>query len=105
MLEDWLAKELKDRGWTHNELARRAGVSQSSISNVLAGKKKAGAELCIKVAQALEEPPEKVLRLAGVLPQVLEDKELAELLDMLRNMTPDQRNEMLRYAKYIYRDK
>lgn len=104
-LRAWIIQEIKKRNWSRRQLAQKTGLSQSLVQKTLKGERNPSSTFCIKVAEALEEPPEKLLRMARVLPQVLEDKVLAELLDMLRNMTPDQRNEMLRYAKYIYQVK
>ena len=36
-LRAWLQTELKTRGWSHSELARRAEVSQVSVSKFLSG--------------------------------------------------------------------
>lgn len=102
---DWLSEELKQRGWSHNELARKAKVSQAAVSSVLSGYRNAGADFCVKIADALSETPEKVLRLAGILPSfpTLEDDPLLrEVLDTLRNMSLQQRKEVLRFIRYLY---
>ncbi len=100
----WLSTELKKRRWSHNELARQAGVSQAAISNVLSGERRAGADFCVKVAQALGEPPEKMLRLAGILPTSTSENDpvLSESFDLIRNMSSQQRQEALRYLRYLY---
>ena len=104
-LRAWLSKEIKQRGWSHKELTRRSKVSAPLISQVLAGDVPPTAKFCIKVAQALDEPPEKVLRLARILPTspALDDPTKAELHDLIENMPPDQRKELLRYARYLFR--
>ena len=50
----WLAAELRGRGMTQQELARRAGVNQATISHVLTGKKAPGLNLAMRVARALD---------------------------------------------------
>lgn len=98
----WLAEELTKRGWSHNELGRRAGISQTAISNVISGKRNPGADFCVKIAQALNEAPEKVLRLAEVLPsQTADDPILRELHDLVENVPPDRREEALRYLRFL----
>jgi hypothetical protein len=65
----------------------------------------ASADFCIKIAQVLGEAPEKVLRLANILPQLPvseDDPTLREINDTLRNMTSEQRQEALRYIRYLY---
>jgi transcriptional regulator with XRE-family HTH domain len=69
---EWLAEELKQRAWSSSELARRAGISQSSVSNVLTGKQIPGLEFCKGVAKALDLPADRLLRLAGHLAYVPE---------------------------------
>jgi transcriptional regulator with XRE-family HTH domain len=103
-LTTWLSKEMEQRGWSHRELARRAGVSQTAVSGTLSGERKAGCDFCIKIAYALGESPEKVLRLAGILPSppASDDSTLAELHDLIQNLPPAQRKEALRYLKFLY---
>ena len=69
---EWLADELEQRAWSSSELARRAGISQSSVSNVVTGKQIPGLEFCKGVAKALDMPADRLLRLAGHLAYVPE---------------------------------
>lgn len=101
-LRTWLSQELKSRNWSGRELARKTGLSPSLVTKTLSGERGPSADFCVKVAEALGEAPEKLLRMAEILPPASEDKVLAELLDLLRNMSADQKKEMLRYAKYVY---
>jgi transcriptional regulator with XRE-family HTH domain len=84
---EWLADELKTRAWSSSELARRAGISQSSVSNVLTGKQIPGLEFCKGVARALNVPADQLLRLAGHLapmPEpVVEEQEAVRLFRTL----------------------
>jgi transcriptional regulator with XRE-family HTH domain len=101
---EWLNKQLDQRGWSQGELARRAGISQGAISNVLSGKREPGADFCMKVAQALGEAPEKVLKLAGILPaSEAEIREIRteEMLAIYRTMTPGQKKEVWRFIKFL----
>jgi transcriptional regulator with XRE-family HTH domain len=65
-------------------LARRAGISQSSVSNVLTGKQVPGLEFCKGAARALGMRTEELLSLAGHLPPlpapVVEEREALRLL-------------------------
>lgn len=85
----WLEKELKDRGWSHRELARRSGLSQTSISSVLseADKQKPGLDFCVAVSGPLGEKPETIMRLAGLLPPLPETvQEEDEIIDIIRRL-------------------
>lgn len=105
-LRTWLSEELDRRKWSQRELARQADISQAFVNRVLSGDLSPSINFCNKVAQALGEPPEKLLRLAGILPTspASEDEQLIrEVLDILKNMSPDQRKELLRYAHYLFK--
>ncbi|RME79663.1 MAG: XRE family transcriptional regulator [Chloroflexi bacterium] len=109
-LRYWLAQELQQRGWSHAELARRSGISRPFISQVLSGDAKPSVNFCRKVAAALDESPDKLLRLAGILPPAgpatpEDDATLQELVELARNLPPEQRKEALRYIRYLYQDK
>lgn len=65
---DWLLKQLQDRDMSQSELARVAGVSKGTISNLINGTKGAGQESLLAVARALKLPPELVFEKAGIFP-------------------------------------
>lgn len=100
----WLTSEMEKRHYSQGMLAKTIGMSQSFVSRVLSGEKQPGVDFCVKVAQALEEPPEKVLRLAGMLPPsaTSDDDTLRELMELARGLSLDQRKELLRYTRYLY---
>lgn len=106
-LRAWVGQELERRGWSYGELARRANISRPLVSRTLSGDMSASADFCIKIAQALEEAPETVLRLADILPQSLTEdaSTLEEINDILHNLTPEKRKEALRYIRYLYQTK
>lgn len=65
----WLSDELNSRGWSIRELARRAGISHTTVADVLSEQRKPTAEFCIAIAKALNVPEESTLRRAGILPK------------------------------------
>lgn len=80
-LSEWLDRELARREWTYNKLAKNAHLSHSTISVVLSGKVKLTFDFVVAVADALNEPPEKLLRLVGLLRPGPHPGELQELVD------------------------
>jgi transcriptional regulator with XRE-family HTH domain len=68
-LEDWLAKQLKDNKLSMRELARRANISNSTISDVMAGKRPPTSDFCKAISGALKVPQVEVEILAGILPR------------------------------------
>ncbi|HNT74618.1 MAG TPA: helix-turn-helix transcriptional regulator [Anaerolineae bacterium] len=101
---DWLVREMANKGWGNNELARRMGLSNSVVSLVLVGRQNPGVEFCQGVARALKIPPEDVLRCAGILPAVAVDRAAeAELLRYFRPLPADVQRLVLIVAQALYR--
>jgi transcriptional regulator with XRE-family HTH domain len=105
-LRAWLAQELERRKWSQRELARQADISRAFVNRVLSGDISPSVNFCYKIAQALGEAPEKVLRLAGILPSnQTEDNTLQELIELARNLPPEDRTELLKYARFRYQQR
>ena len=102
----WLEKELKARGWTMRELARRAGLTHVTISNVLNGTRNPGVEFCLGVARAFREPPELVFRRAGLLPdrQGIEDELYDRFRAYIEALSPERREELFRYVVFLHQE-
>ena len=67
-LTNFLNSELERRGWSINELGRKANISASQAANVIAGRSKPGFEFCLAIADVFHADPVKVLRMSGLLP-------------------------------------
>lgn len=67
-LQSWLRRQLKRREWLQSELARRTGLSDSSISQYLSGNRIPDPITCDKIADALGADRDLVLALAGHRP-------------------------------------
>ena len=101
----WLSKEMEDRGWNNSELARRAGLVPSAVSQVIAGNRGTGPEFCRSVARAFGLPAETVFRKAGLLPALQgpeEDVTFGELLDVVRNLSVEERVMVLEFAEFLH---
>lgn len=104
----WILNQLEYRGWSQAELARRAGIADATLSRIIAGTRQTGPDAALAIARALGERPEKVFRLAGLLPpgpteqQEVQIREIAEMLAGL----PDGaiRNEAMAAIVAIARD-
>lgn len=101
---NWINDELAKRGWGYNELGRRAGLSSGGVSVVMTGRQNPGFEFCVKIAEALGEPPETVLRLAGLLPPLPaaegEGISKEELWEIVKNMSVEERRNVFEYARW-----
>lgn len=65
---NWLNDELNNRDWSQRELARRAGISNTAVGNVMADYRKPTWDFCAAIAKPLERTPMEVFILAGLLP-------------------------------------
>jgi transcriptional regulator with XRE-family HTH domain len=92
---DWLNLELERRNWSYRELGRRASLSSGAISKVMTEAALPGWELCKRVAQALDKPPEQIFRLAGLLPPVPEKNARLQEANLLFNQLSDQEQEFM----------
>jgi len=101
----WLIYEMNAKGYSQSELSRRAGVSTTAISNVLAENRSPGPEFCIGIAKALKLPPEHVFRKAGLLPpestmkdpsELYIDPDIEDFREILRQLTPEEAEELKR---------
>ena len=101
-LVEYLEEELVSRSWRPADLARAAGLPDATISHVLNGSRRAGPEVCNALARALDEPPETIFRLAGLLPPVapaVEDER--EAVTILRGLPPDLRTAAMRMLRSL----
>lgn len=64
----WLEAQLRERGWSQSEAARRGGFSASMIQQVLSGTTNPGLDFCRGISRAFKLPLEDVFRFAGILP-------------------------------------
>lgn len=97
---EWLNDVLREKDWSQSELARRAGVSRATISDVILGQEKPGRKLCMGIASALNIPAEEVFRIAGLLPKKPEQNERSlELTHLFNMMTEANREDTLDYAR------
>ncbi len=100
---EWLMQELESRGWSIRELARRAGITPATISNVLNEMRHPGPDFCRAVARAFGYPQTYVFRLAGLIddptpPEYDPDVEL--LVAWFRSLPPEERKEVLEYIQF-----
>ena len=86
-LRQWIEEELQKRGWRQADLAHQSGLAEATLSRILSGDRTAGPDACVALARAVDVPPERVFRLAGLLPpappELDEELELRTLFQRL----------------------
>lgn len=99
---DWLEQELKNRRWRQTDLAQAMGMSDSTISHLLAGNRNPGPDLCNGIARAFGIPPEEVFRMAGLLPPLPEeDDEMARrIVESFKRLPIEKRREILSFVEW-----
>jgi transcriptional regulator with XRE-family HTH domain len=103
---EWLEGELAARNWRPADLARAANISTGALSSVLTGSRNVGVDMANAIALGLGLPPDLVFRRAGLLPPQPgpeRDPTLQELIEIMRNLSPDERREVVDYALFRYR--
>lgn len=103
-LTQFLEQELSDRGWSIRELARRSRLSVSTVSDVINGHSAPGTRFCNGIARALDVPPERIFRIAEILPSRIIGNENTEreMLDYFRAMDPKDQQQILTITRALY---
>ena len=102
----WLETEIAARNWRPADLARIAKVPQATIGNILNGNREVGVKVALAIADALDLPPDLVFRQAGLLPPQSgpeRDPTFQELLEVMRNLSPEDRRDVTDYALFRFR--
>lgn len=99
----WLDNELSNRGWSDSQLAKRAGITHPVLSKARNGTQAIGFEACIKIADALNLPPELVLQNAGLLPQS-DHAESSEISHIYQQLEPEDRQRILDIARVFQKN-
>lgn len=101
ILNNWVNEKLKVYNLSMRELARKIGSTHSQVSRILNNKQQAKLDFYLAVAQVFDAIPE-MLRVAGLWPTTTPDDQLtfAELLDTVKKLNPEDRQEVLEYAFY-----
>jgi transcriptional regulator with XRE-family HTH domain len=98
----WLDGILAERNLTRADLARRAGIGQSTLSLIGSGDRNPGSEVCLAIARALKIPPEEVLRVAGILPPVRSGSALDDrIVHLMGLLSDDEKNMLLEFSELL----
>lgn len=99
----WLQTSIDDKQWNISELARRSGISQSHMSNIFSGNRKASASTLAALAKALGLPAEFVFAKAGLLSPAkgaLDELESEWRHIFTQAATDKERRELITRAKF-----
>ena len=99
-LSEWTNNILIDTGWSQTELATKAGLSRTSVNDVINGKARGGYKFAKAIAEAADRPIEEGLQAAGILdiPEG-QDEQVEELIHLAKQMTDETKEDTLEYAR------
>ena len=89
---NWLKVELKTRGWSQADLARKSGLSTGQVARLLTGERGVGERSTLAIAHALKLPPVQVFVVAGFLPEGKSDQWLEEMKVLLGHISHADRD-------------
>lgn len=94
----WLLDELEKREMSQSDLARRSGLSQGTISNMISSTRGVGPDSLRAIAKALRLPIEQVYRAANLLPPPPDvDEEMEQILNEFDNLSKQDQQEVLAF--------
>lgn len=99
----WMNDEMNERGWSYAELARRSGLSPSTISLTNSGRNSATWDFCLAIANAFGEPPENVFRIAGLLPEAARGETLENLIVQAKYLNAENLETLTMIAGCLYK--
>jgi transcriptional regulator with XRE-family HTH domain len=99
----WLDKKLNQKGWTRAELARKAKISDSTLSMIYSGKRGLGIKTSKAIADALDISVNEVLYSVGHDNDVPTPRDLFEqmIVDRLPYLSDDQLSQLFQYIDFI----
>lgn len=97
---NWLEEELKNRGWSYSELARRASTHRTTVSAVMTGRNKITWEFCANVAHALGMSPIELFKKADLIATHDADDKIEEVVEIMSQLNDTDRQDILDFAKF-----
>jgi transcriptional regulator with XRE-family HTH domain len=87
------------------DLAKKSGLSQSTISRIVTGERNPSAELCILIAEALDLPPQLLFFEAGLMPRDKHaNKFTSEIEFKFSKLKPQEQDFVLHIIDYFLND-
>lgn len=102
---EYIDEQIRLRGWSARELARRAGVSNSSVLRALHldADPPASYEVLVAIANALRIPPQTLFVKAGIFPKEPRTTTTQrEILNICQQLPGHLQADLLRYAEYLF---
>ncbi len=97
-----LRSVMEKNGWGMREVGRRAGVSHTTISNILNLGEQPTFDTAVALAPVLERDPLTTIYLAGLLPAPPDwDPDLNDAIELLKRMDETTRDGLLAFMRRV----
>lgn len=104
-LSEWLSSKLVTRGWSIRAFGRKLDISHTHAADIVNGKVRPSADLCVKIASVLDTSPEEVLRLAGYLPPEPEETAtVKELVHLFNQLSKDDQDRAILFVRAMVQE-
>lgn len=97
----WLVSEIRNRGWSMAEFARRSGLSTSQVSRVINREHNPGPDFCQGAAAALNIPVAKAFRFAGLLPSFQVQNVRSDFFEIFDTLSEQDQENLFRLARMM----
>lgn len=101
----WVNRQLRIKDISQRELAKKAGVSHSLISNAMRGERPVTWDFCKAVSRGLNEPIWDVLKLAGFLDNIPQEisqtEEVKTLILKFNELIQENKDDVLKYIDWL----
>lgn len=106
LFSEWLSQKMNLENITQADLARMAGLSTGAISNLINQVRSPSPEALRKIAKALNVSPDRIFRIAGLLPPESPKDELTEEAEFLfSQLSLYQRRQAVKFIRFLADEK
>lgn len=104
-LSEWLSNKLVTRGWSIRAFGRKLDISHTHAADIVNGKVRPSADLCVRIANVFDTSPEEVLRLAGYLPPEPEETAtVKELVHLFSQLPKDDQDRAILFVRALVQE-
>lgn len=106
LFSEWLLQKMNLDNISQADLSRMTGLSTGAISNLINQVRSPSPEALRKIGKALNVSPDRIFRIAGLLPPEPEKDHLTEEAEfLLSQLSPYQRQQAVKFIRFLAEEK
>ena len=106
LFSEWLLQKMSLDNLTQADLSRMTGLSTGAISNLINQVRQPSPEALRKIAKALNVSPDRIFRIAGLLPPIQSKDDLTEEAEfLLSQLSIFQRQQAVKFIRFLAEEK